>query len=293
MDERPMLATASTGQRAVPIEDLLAKRWVADTKLDGVRCFGRNGRLINRNGVKINDRYPEVEVPTGHWFDGEIVAVDGTFETTLLRDQQVNPARIKRLAETHPCRFVAFDLLDRAEEGHPYNTRRIDLERVAAVTGVTTTPIGDDLLFVKGVKDLGMEGVIMKRPGSRYRFGVRSTDWVKYKNVHRISMVAVGYEPGTGHRSHFGSLKLALVAPDGHPVTGPEDSPWRVGSGFKIPETYKLKDRLDAGELLVVEVEVLNRTSEGALRFPVYRGIRQDVEPIDCTLGQLDAVPTC
>lgn len=296
MDERPMLAMPSTGasgRRPLRLEDLVNRGWMLDTKMDGERAFSRYGRLVNRNGVSITAVFPEVSMPKDHWFDGEIVPLDGKFETILTRSQQSNPAKIKRLAEQHPCQFVAFDFLDRADEGHDYMTRRIDLERAldGGTSGHPITPVGAHVEFFKNVADLGMEGVIAKRPASAYRFGARSKDWIKFKVLHRISMVAIGYQLGNGHRAHFGSMKLALIGPEG-PVTGPGEG-WRVGSGFTEADTIDLKKRLDAGEFFTVEIEVLNRTSEGALRFPVYKGIRTDVPVHECLVDQVDALPTC
>lgn len=295
MNERPMLAWPSTGagaRRALRLEDLLERKWILDTKMDGERAFSRYGRLINRNGVNITSLFPEVSMPKDHWYDGEIVAMDGTFETVLLRGQQSSPARIKRLVEQHPCQYVAFDFLDRADEGQDYMTRRVDLESSLDLGVHPVTPVGDRIEFFDAVAKLGMEGVIAKRPTSAYRFGIRSKDWVKFKVLHRISMVAVGYNPGNGQRAHFGAMKLALIGPNG-PVTGPDDSPWRVGSGFTEPDTYDLKKRLDAGEFFVVEIELLNITRDGALRFPVYKGIRSDLTIHDCLIEQLEGLPTC
>jgi bifunctional non-homologous end joining protein LigD len=294
MIELPMMAipsTGSSGRHPIRLEDVVSRGWVLDLKLDGVRSFNRYGRLINREGTDITHRYPELEIPTDLWLDGEIVAADGTFETTLIRDQQSTPAKIKRLALQHPCKFVAFDLLDRAEDGRPYASRRLDLEQVATTTGVAITPTGDDVAFFDKVAELGMEGVIAKRPSSRYHFGRRSRDWVKFKVLHRVSAVAIGYVPGQGQRKHFGSMRLAFIGPDG-PMIGPEPDGWRVGSGFTDKDTWDLKRRLDDGELMVVEVECTARTKDNGLRFPVYKGIRSDVPLTQCTIDQVEALPT-
>lgn len=300
INELPMLATPSTGssgRRPIRIEELVDRGWILDTKLDGVRAFARYGRLLNREGVDITSRFPEVTVPHDHWLDGEIVALDGSFETVQRRDKQVTPAKIKRLAQDMPCIFVAFDILDDHEERPAYDARRVALEHLLKVEGEHRavgwgiTPIGRDMAFFERVREQKMEGVIAKRPASRYTFGKRSLDWVKFKNLHRITMVAVGYERGNGARAHFGAMNLALVGPDG-PTRGPGDG-WRVGSGFTDKDTWELKRALDDGQLFAVEIEVLNRTSDGALRFPVFRGIRTDVPVHQCLVDQVDELPTC
>lgn len=296
MTERllPMLATPSTGasgRHPVLLEDLVKRGWIQDTKLDGVRSFGRHGSLINREGVDITYRYPEVTVPDDLWLDGEIVAVDGKFETTLLRDQQSKAARIKILAERHPCRFVAFDLLGTSAgeiDNLSYADRRARLETAAQHREFPITPISTDLDFFDQVAALGMEGVIAKQPMARYQFGKRSKDWVKFKVLFRITAIAVGYLPGQGQRADFGSMRLALVGSDGQVA-----EVGRVGSGFTERDIRMLKERLDAGQFFPVEIECTARTKDNALRFPVYKGIRTDVPITDCTWDQVEALPTC
>jgi len=296
MTELPMMAipsTGSSGRAPIRLQDLVKRGWILDTKLDGVRAFNRYGRLLNREGVDITHRYPELGIRSDLWLDGEIVAEDGSFETTLLRDQQSTPAKIKRLAVEHPCKYIAFDILDRADEGRLYVERRLDLESISEVphrnrTGFAITPVGHDVAFFDKIASLGMEGVIAKRPSSRYHFGRRSKDWVKFKVLHRVSAVAVGYQPGQGQRKHFGSIILGMLTADGKAVPV-----GRVGSGFTDKDTWSLKRRLDAGEFFVVEVECTARTKDGSLRFPVYKGIRSDIAITECTIDQVEALPSC
>ena len=134
--------------------------------------------------------------------------------------------------------------------------------------------------------------MIAKDPSATYRPGARSPKWVKFKNLHRISCVVAGYTAGTGSREHMGALLVALVdltpgSTDGVVLVG------RVGSGFTEADTWELKERVDRKELVVIEVECLNRSKDNQLRFPVFKGIRSDLEPRDCSVSQLDALPLC
>jgi bifunctional non-homologous end joining protein LigD len=297
-DIKPMLATASTGasnRRPVSIGEL-AGTHVYDLKVDGVRAIlyrdADGVRLVNRNGVDITYRYPEIvrEIEgTGLAIDGEIIADDGRFETTLLRDQQEKRATIARLSSVHPCRFIAFD----GPEVHGDWERRrqwleMELDAHFDTDRVTITPYSDDPAFFTQVAEMGMEGVIAKRKTARYQPGKRSTDWVKFKTVRRVTCIVIGYQPGTGSRQHFGNMQLAMLDADHNPV-----EVGTVGSGFTEKQTRDLKARLDSGELLVVEIECLNITSGRRLRHPVYKGIRSDLSPIDVTTAQLDELPTC
>lgn len=285
VDLRPMLASPSTGaggRHAINVRTLVESGdWALDLKLDGIRAVSPgNHWLYNRQGVDITDRFPEIKLP-GLWLDGEIVSLDGKFETVARRDKQTSKASIKRSAEAHPCRFVAFD--------HPgvrsdWGIRRSTLERNHEGP---ITPVGYDLDFMERVRALGMEGVIAKRLASRYQHGKRSPDWVKFKFLHRVSCLVAGYEPGNGSREHFGAMKLALINETGKVVPV-----GKVGSGFTQNDTVMLKTMLDNGEgFLIAEIECLNVTSGGTLRFPVYRGLRYDIPLQDCTTAQLDTIP--
>jgi len=286
----PMLATSSTGssgRQPACLEDLVATGdWVLDTKLDGVRAFLREGRVYNRKGVDVTYKFPEVAITAPGWLDGEIVAHDGSFETTLTRESQENRAAIRRLAETRPCRFIAFDLPGLHEK--PWHARRETLEQVGQDFSLPITPVSTDLEFFVRVRELGMEGVIAKRRNARYQFGRRSRDWIKFKHLYRVSCLIAGYEPGHGSRSHFGAITLALIDPAGEVVPV-----GRCGAGFTERQTHELKARLDAREVLIAEIETVNVTSGGTLRFPVFRGLRSDVAPTECTTDQLAALPRC
>lgn len=286
----PMLASASTGASGrlpVDLDTLMASgEWTLDLKLDGERAFLMpDGQILNRKGVDITRKFPEIENPSGLWLDGEIVAVNGSFESVLSRGNLEGSASIARAANSNPCRFVAFDVP--SEKHLPWVTRRAKLEILAEDHGFEVSVVSERREFFDQVRDLGMEGVIAKRNVSRYQFGRRSKDWVKFKHLFRVSCLIAGYSPGSGSREHLGALHLALI--DGDEVV----SVGRCGSGFTEKQTHDLKVRLDAGHLLVAEIETVNVTSGGTLRFPVFRGLRDDVVLSDCTIDQLAALPRC
>lgn len=303
---RPMLAspsTAASNRAPVDFAALMATgEWVADVKLDGIRAFGTwdgvRFTLTNRNDVDITAKFPELvtqaeahfprELPGPCVLDGEIVALDGRFETVLTRDKTVDTRAIARLSGSHPTRFVAFDLP--TTSAAPWIERRAVLDGLHLDTtpGFGVTPYSHDADFLDRTRELGLEGVIAKRMSSRYESGTRSRSWVKFKTAQRISCLAAGYAPGNGARAHFGAMTLALVDESGDVVLC-----GRVGSGFTVKDTHELKARLDQGDILVVEIEALNRTSTGQLRFPVFKGVRTDLAPRDCTTAQLEQLPRC
>lgn len=281
-----MLASPSTGagnRAPIDVRTLVATgHWVLDVKLDGIRAFMREGKLINRQGVDITRKFPEIEHGE-HWLDGEIVAHDGHFETVATRDKLENPARIKLAAEANPCHFVAFDVPGLAFKG--WLLRRGVLESIHRAEGIAITPISWDVEFMDQVQALGMEGVIAKRVDSRYLFGKRSALWVKHKFVQRISCLVYGYEPGKGARE-LGAMLIAVLGPDGKPV-----SVGKVGTGFTDKQATSMLARIKAKDVFIAEVECLSLTSGHTLRFPVFRGLRTDIDFTDCSTEQLESLP--
>jgi ATP dependent DNA ligase domain len=59
-------------------------------------------------------------------------------------------------------------------------------------------------------QELGLEGLIGKRAGSRYEAGKRSGAWVKIKLYQEQEFVIGGYTEPEGSRKHFGAFLVGL-----------------------------------------------------------------------------------
>src|SRR5207237_7223797 len=156
-------------------------------KVDGVRCMAdiEDGivTLTSREGVTITSQYPEVveslSTLSGSWrLDGEIAVNDE-------RGLPSWPLTAKRHAQTRftsgwaaklPATFHAFDLLTadgRDVRSLPFIDRFAALEDLGLQVVLHTT---DGEALWKVVCEHGLEGMVAKRPRSRYRTG-RSSDW--------------------------------------------------------------------------------------------------------------------
>lgn len=290
----PMLAMSSTPSGDRPTHDydtlMATGKWVSDLKLDGIRAYmvwdGATVTLLNRNGVNITVSWPElVDYSFGQeplWLDGEIVCRNGSFEATLTRDKTVNRHAVAHLAQMSPAQFFAFDLPDLAAQ--PYAFRRHALETLADVwvdDRYAITLASENPGMLQMTRNAGMEGVILKRKAGRYRFGKRSADWIKCKNLHRISCLIGGIVPEKR------AISVSVLTPDG---TALHDL-GTVGSGISDTQFADLRTRIARAEVLVAEVECLNLTSGQKLRFPVFKGLRSDVDPLTCTTDQLATIP--
>lgn len=292
---RPMLASPGKGIDA----RTLVGTHTFDLKLDGVRSIahwdGSTLTLTNRSERDHTVSYPDLveSFPLKSQgpitLDGEIVATSGSFEDVARRDKVTKLHDVARAMAKYPVQFIAFDLLESPDGTDMRRMPYVDRRGVLDVLNIdnehwSRSLRSDQIVMLDKVRELGLEGVIAKRNDSVYVTG-RSKSWLKFKNVHRITAIAIGYEPGEGSREHFGAMFLALVD------NGQIVQVGRVGTGFSNADTHECKKLLDEHRPFVVEIEAANVTQSNQLRFPVYKGIRSDLSVADATMDQLETIP--
>jgi bifunctional non-homologous end joining protein LigD len=220
-------------------------------------------------------------------------------------------AAVQQRAATTPVVLMLFDVLWLA--GHstlelPYAERRELLERLALAGPAWQTPpttfgtgagdTGDAVLDTS--RALGLEGVVAKRIDSPYRPGKRADSWRKVKSVLGQELVVGGWLPGAGRlEGQLGSLLVGHHDTPGAP--GALRFAGRVGSGIDATARERLTRalaplrRADSPFVstprlpkpqwvepeLVVEVGFHEWTSQGVLRAPRYRGLRDDKPAAD------------
>ena len=309
----PMLATLS---KSLPRDE---DNYAFEVKWDGVRSIayveGGRARFESRRGGDITSRYPELRglgpalSSTAVVLDGEIVAFEGerpSFERLQRRMHVSNERAVRRLMGEVPVVYVIFDLL--WLEGHsvlelPYRERRKLLDELGPQGPSWQTPAaheGGGTALLDATRNLGLEGVVAKRLDSTYEPGRRSRAWLKVKNHNSQEFVIGGWAPGKGARStSLGALLIGYyesIEPDARlKYAG------RVGTGLTETELRRLvelleplrrdtspfspaprvKDAVFVEPELVAEVEFTEWTSAGAVRAPVYLGLRDDRDPRD------------
>jgi bifunctional non-homologous end joining protein LigD len=144
------------------------------------------GGLLTRNGNDWTDRYPLIAEAAralqvrSFLMDGEAVACDGDGVPCF--------DRLRYRRQDRHVFLYAFDLLklngqDMRRE--PLESRKRQLASLlrAALVGLQLNEHifePGDIVFRHACK-LGLEGIVSKRLGSRYRSG-RCPDWIKFKN---------------------------------------------------------------------------------------------------------------
>ena len=163
--------------------------WLHEVKHDGFRILARKQgarvEVWSRRGALFNDRFPRIAEAVGvlpvdnALIDGEAVV--------FLPDGHSDFAGLLTKAGGEQASLVAFDILALKGDDlrqHPLEERRDALSRlVAGVDDIRfSESVADDgaLVFAKA-RELGLEGIVSKRAGSRYRSGT-SRNWLKCLN---------------------------------------------------------------------------------------------------------------
>jgi bifunctional non-homologous end joining protein LigD len=299
-DLAPMLATEGS------IDKLKSTQWAFEGKWDGYRVLVDADRgkinLRSRRGRDVTHEYPQFESLAADLadhhviLDGEAVALDESGVPSFSEMQ--NRARSTRLE------YWAFDILHldgRSLLRAKYSDRRRLLEALAEGGGLIVPDQlpGDGPEALEHARKHRWEGVVAKKRDSTYQPGRRSSAWIKDKIWCTQEVVIGGWRRGEGGRSSgIGALMLGIPEEGGLHFAG------RVGTGFTEKELAKLKKILKPLETdespfntrlptqdargvtflrpeLVGEVRYSERTSDGRLRQPSWRGLRPDKVPAE------------
>jgi bifunctional non-homologous end joining protein LigD len=244
--------------------------------------------------------------------DGEIIAFDESGRPSFGRLQSrmhlTSSSAIRRRMADTPVVYAIFDLLyldGRSLLDLSYGERRERLEALDLSGPAWRVPArhgGDGVALLEATGKQGLEGVVAKRSDSRYESGRRTDAWVKVKHTSRQELVIGGWLPGEGRRSErIGALLVGY--PDGEYPGSENGTPrrlryaGRVGTGFTDAVLGDLSRRLaplrrDENPFdprpklprnavyvepsLVAEVEFANWTSDGIMRAPSFKGLRND-----------------
>jgi bifunctional non-homologous end joining protein LigD len=304
-DERAQIEPAPPPSHAGVMKAVLTRErfsdpeWMFERKLDGIRCVAVRAdgrvRLLSRNDLSLNARYPEVAAAVNHEpceefaLDGEIVAFEGSRTSfARLAERGHRPVAVF---------YYVFDLT--WLEG--YDVRRLPLRArkrllratVHASDALRVTPHRNgegEALFEEGCRK-GWEGVIAKRADSPYAT-TRSRDWLKFKCEQGQELVIGGFTAPRGMRVELGALLVGYYE-DGRLIYA-----GKVGTGFDRATLHDLGARLRAAQRddppfadassirergvvwtepeLVAQVAFTEWTSAGRLRHPRFLGLRDD-----------------
>lgn len=292
--------------------------WIHEIKVDGYRLMAylKDGKvkLLTRNGHNWTHRFPELAAELGNIKPD--VVLDGE-ATVLSRDGSTSFRKLQEALSAKRTANVVYQVFDLPWLGG-YDLANVELlERKHALAqwlasaGLTVNSRlrysdhiqGQGPEFFEQACQLGLEGIISKRANAHYRSG-RGKQWLKVKCTQHQEFVVGGFTKPGGSRSGFGSLLLGAYKDEEFVYAG------RAGTGFsrrQIDQVHALLRARETGTRpfiddvpnsrdahwvkpeLVIEVEFSERTRDGRLRHPVFRGLREDRDPREIALsGDID-----
>lgn len=207
--------------------------WQAEWKWDGIRgqIIKRADELFvwSRGEELLTEKFPEYNVladllPNGIAIDGEIIALSASasqdiftplpFAALQTRIGRKNVTR-KQLTEA-PVGFIAYDLLEYSGDDirHlPLTDRRKLLQEVIRnlslpfihLSPVITFNNWEELTITRSrSREMGSEGIMLKKKDSIYQVGRKRGDWWKWKiDALTIDAVMIYAQKGHGRRSNL------------------------------------------------------------------------------------------
>ncbi|MBI4821403.1 MAG: DNA ligase [Deltaproteobacteria bacterium] len=240
------------------------KGWWMSEKLDGVRAYWDGEGFVSRLGNAY--RAPK-------WFtqglpktplDGELWCGRKLFQRTL--------SIVRRYDESDDWQQVRYLVFDAPSLDTPFEARLAEVRRALEAAQNPHAEhhpheLCEGIDHVKAeldrVESLGGEGLMMRKPGSRYQVG-RSSTLLKVKRFRDAEARILDHLPGTGkHKGRLGALLVEM----------PDGTKFSVGTGFSDAEREQPPKR---GEVITYRYQELS--DGGVPRFPTYVGVRHDFD---------------
>jgi DNA ligase-1 len=257
-DEGPPVLLAHTWSMSIDLTG-----WWISEKLDGVRAWWDGRQFLSRLG---NRFYPPpwfVEALPDHPLDGELWGGRKLFQRTV--------GIVKRQDQSPLWKDLLYVVFDAPAHDGVFEERIDQVKR--SVEGKSAYARVHEHIVCGGlehlrtelarVEALGGEGLMARRPASRYEAG-RSNSLLKVKSFRDAEARVIGHAPGAGrHKGRLGALEVELA----------DGTRFNVGTGFSDAER---QDAPPIGSIITFRFQELS--DGGVPRFPSYIGVRLDAK---------------
>jgi bifunctional non-homologous end joining protein LigD len=309
-DVEPMLATLVS-------EPVSGKGWLYEMKWDGYRALaylnGDDTHLCSRNNKSFDQKYYPLYEALKQWkiqavVDGEIVVVN---------EQGIPDFGNLQLWRSEADGLLLYYLFDIIWlEG--YDVTGLPIEERRELVKAIVPPDHPHFRMSESLKDSGseafeqakalhLEGIMAKKAGSIYIPGERTKDWLKIKTEKSQELIIGGYTINEGTNKLFSALLLGImngkefrfVTPVGtgfnrrnqeeivrklKPYETP-DCPFSTVPEYNKPSRFRphppKADVVWVKPKLVAEITYRELTSNGAIRQPSFKGLREEKKPGD------------
>lgn len=281
--------------------------YIYELKLDGVRCLAYLDEtgvdLRNKRNLRVASIYPELQnihkqVKKKCILDGELVVMNEgmpDFPEMQRRTLMTNKFRIELAASKLPISFIAYDivyidgkqitdltLMERKKllEKNVKENEKLAISRFIEEKGID--------LYALTVEQ-NLEGIVAKRRDSKYYFGKKTKDWIKIKYLKDDDYVICGYIEKANNTL---SIVIAQYNKDkltykGHVMMAKKQDYITITSTktiiapeFPVPKGEE--ETVWIEPIHVCTVSYMVKSEAGALRQPVYKGLRKDKSPREC-----------
>ncbi len=201
-----------------------ANDWFVEDKFDGIRSqvhFEHGKVAIFTRGLEDTTKaFPEIAAAfagiVGNGIvDGEVLAWqnDRALNFTVLQTRLARKKVSEKLIAEVPVAFIGYDLLYRDKElllDMPIELRRQRLEALfegkslpLLISAQRRVDLAENIEETfQLARSRGNEGLLLKRAGSLYESGRRSSNWLKVKRAYAsLDVVVTAAEQGTGRRA--------------------------------------------------------------------------------------------
>jgi DNA ligase 1 len=297
--------------------------WFAEWKWDGIRgeIIRRDAKLFvwSRGEELMTDKFPEYSslqnvLPEGTVLDGEIICLSSSGSDSIdfsplpfaVLQTRIGRKTITRKHLTEaPVGFIAYDLLEYNGQDfreHPQRERRSVLEKIIADIHLPLVRISplipfhhwDELKAIRPkARELGSEGLMLKKKEATYQTGRKRGDWWKWKiDPLVIDAVMVYAQKGHGRRSNIYTDFTFAVRKGDQLITFTKAYSGLTDTEFNEVDSFVKKNSLEKfGPVRTVKPELVfeiafegiaesKRHKSGvALRFPRISRWRRDKKP--------------
>jgi DNA ligase-1 len=199
--------------------------WQIEWKWDGIRAQlirrGDTVHLWSRGEELITRRFPEItaaatRLPDGTVLDGEVLAFkdDRPLPFSALQQRIGRQKQVAQMSRAVPVVFMAYDLLEvggvdvRPRPQSERRTRLVALLAEHAGGVLRPSPLIEPASWAELAghrarsREIGVEGLMLKRLTSAYGVGRKRGDWWKWKiDPYSVDAVLIYAQPGSGKRA--------------------------------------------------------------------------------------------